>query len=59
MSTHQNLTIAKCSGNTKTVLKKTGNRVFATSSFAILVGFAFKFWYQPLILIENARQALL
>ena len=32
------------------VSNQTGNRVFATSIFPIMVDFAFKFWYEPLTL---------
>ena len=37
----------------KTVSKQTGNWVFATSIFAILVDFAFKFWYKVLTLCKQ------
>ena len=35
-------------GTQKMVSNQTGNRLFATSIFAILVDFVFKFWYEPL-----------
>ena len=41
---------AQCSGNTKNVSKQTRNTVFPTSILAILVDFAFEFWYKPLTL---------
>ena len=37
-------------GTQKMVSNQTGNRLFATSIFAILVDFLFKFWYEPLTL---------
>ena len=37
----------------KTVSKQTDNGVFATSIFAILVDFAFEFWYKPLTLYRE------
>ena len=40
----------------KTLSKQTGNRVFATSIFAILVEFAFEFWYKLLTLYRQWYQ---
>ena len=40
----------------KTVSKQTDNEVFATSIFAILVDFAFEFWYKPLTLYREKNQ---
>ena len=40
----------------KTVSQQTGGIVFADSIFAILVGFAFEFWYKPLTLYREWYQ---
>ena len=59
MAIRQNLAFkqnAQCSGNTITVSKQTGDRVFTTSIFAILVDFAFEFWHKPLTLYREWYQ---
>ena len=44
---------AQLSGTQKNCFKTINNWVFATSIFAILVDFAFEFWYNPLTLYRE------